>query len=154
MQKTTALILALLLGLGGAPAFAPDGTSASYASGTVDGLQPETKGTLVTVRASALEFHAGASQFSIPYAQITSFQYKEESKLHVGVLVTIAVGLFAPWEKLDRISIIWDDDRGTTEVATLVLSKQNGEGLLSILEARAVQACGGKGSARCGQRIW
>jgi hypothetical protein len=154
MQKTAAMILALLLGFGGVPAFALDGTSASYASGTVDGLQPETKGTLITVPASALEFHAAAIQFSIPYAQITSFQYKEESKLHIGVLATIAVGLFAPWQKLDRISIIWNDNLGTTEVATLVLSKQDGDGLLAILQARAVQPCGGKPSARCGQRIW
>ena len=154
MQKILAMFLAAQLVLAGTPAFAIDGAHAQYTSGTVDSLSPETAGTLNAVPPSALEFHAGSSQFSIPYAQITSFQYHEESKLHLGVLAVIAVGLFAPWEKVDRVSIIWSDDHGTSQVATLVLSKQDGEGLRAILEARATQACAGSRSARCGQRTW
>jgi hypothetical protein len=152
VHKATAFILAILLALGGAPVFALDGLSASYASGTVDALQPETKGTLNTIPPQALEFHAGQGQFSIPYAEITSFKYHEESKLHLGVLAMIVVGLVAPWEKVDRIVVIWNDDRGAMEEATLVLSKQDGAGLLSVLEARAIGACGGTRSERCGQQ--
>jgi hypothetical protein len=151
-MRTAILVLAVFLACGGAPAFALDGTHARYSSGTVDALSPETAGTLNTVPASALEFHSGQRQFSIPYAQITSFHYHEESKLHLGVLAVIVVGLFAPWEKVDRVSIIWSDDHGTPEVATLVLSKPDGQGLLAILEARATRACGYRSGQTCGQR--
>jgi hypothetical protein len=151
MQKAPAIFLSGLLALGGAPAFALDGVHASYASGTVDALQPEAKGTLNTVPAAALEFHAGQSQFSIPYTQIKWFRYKEESKWHLGVLAMIAVGLLAHWEKVDRITIAWSGEQGAPEVATLVLSKQDGEGLVSILQARASHACAPKGSPACGQ---
>lgn len=154
MQKATAIFLGMFLAMGGVPALALNGLSASYTSGTLDSMQPETAGTLNTVATSALEFHAGSAQFSIPYARITSFRYKEESKRHLGVLGVIAVGLFAPWEKVDRVSIIWSDEHGTAQVATLVLSKQDGEGLLSILKARAAEACDGRPSASCGQQTW
>jgi hypothetical protein len=151
MQKTAAVLLALLFIPGGAPASALDGVPAKYASGTVDAFQPETNGTLDTVPPEALGFRAAQSQFTIPYMQVTSFHFHEESKLHVGVLAMIVVALFAPWQKVDRVTIVWDGVHGNTQVATLVLSKQDGQGLISILEARAHRACGSGLSQTCGQ---
>lgn len=153
MQKAIAVFLCGLFALGGTPLVALDSARASYASGTVDAIKPETSGALNTVPAAALEFRAEQSQFSIPYREITSFQYKEESKLHLGVLATIVVALVAPWEKVDRVTIVWSDPQGAVEVATLVLSRRDGEGLVSILKARASQACGRKPWTDCG-RAW
>ncbi|HTW60154.1 MAG TPA: hypothetical protein VMD55_00010 [Terracidiphilus sp.] len=153
MKRAIAILLAGLLSLSGAPALAFDGVHASYASGTVDSIAPETSGALSTTAVAALEFHADKSQFSIPYAEVTSFQYKEESKLHLGVLATIVVALVAPWKKVDRITIVWSGEQGAPEVATLVLSRHDGEGLISILQARAAQACGRRPSSQCG-RVW
>jgi hypothetical protein len=152
-QKAWALLLTGLLVLGGAPLFALDGAPASYASGTVAAFEPGTGGALNTVPPAALEFHAGQSQFSIPYAQITAFHYREESKLHIGILATIVVALFAPWEKVDRVTVVWSADGKDPQVATLVLSKHDGQGLVSILQARAQQACGHRQAQACG-REW
>jgi hypothetical protein len=150
MNKLWVIFLAGMLALSGARAFALDGTPASYASGTVDAFAPSTSGTLSTVTPESLEFHAGQSQFSIPYAQIRSLHYREESKLHVGILATIVVALVAPWEKAERVTIVWDEQRGP-QVATLVLSKHDGQGLVSIVEARATFACSKHPSQTCSQ---
>jgi hypothetical protein len=154
LQRLSARVLLGIFALGPAPAFAMNGTHARYASGTIDSMGQGSAGEIDATSPSALEFHAGASQLSIPYAQITSFNYREESRWHFGVLLTIVVGLLAPWQRVDRISIIWSDDHGTPEVATMVLSKQDGQGLLSILGARAVKACGGTRPAHCGSQTW
>jgi hypothetical protein len=151
MYKLCAILLAGLLAFGDTTAFASDGTSASYASGTVGAIAPSTAGTLDTVSLEALGFRAGQSHFSIPYTQITSFHYREESKLHIGILATIAVALFAPWEKVERITIVWSGERGDPQVATLVLGKHEGQGLMSIIEARAPRACSGGPSRTCGR---
>jgi hypothetical protein len=152
MQKACSIFLAGLLVLGGAPLFALDGTPAAYASGTVRAIEPGTSGTLNAVPPQALEFNAGQNQFSIPYAQISSFHFREESKLHIGVLATIVVALFAPWEKVDRVTVVWSGDDKQPQVATMVLSKHDGQGLIAILQARAVDACGHRTQQLCGQQ--
>ena len=152
MQRASALFIAGLLVLSGAPLFALGGTPASYASGTVQAFEPGTKGTLDAVPPQALEFHAGQSQFTIPYAQISSFHYHEESKLHVGVLATIVIALLVPWDKVDLVTVVWSGDGNDPQVATLVLGKHDGQGLLAILQARAQHACGHGQAQTCGQQ--
>ena len=63
----------------------------------------------------------------------------------------IAVGLFAPWEKLHFVTITWQGERDTAEVATLELSKSSSEALLALLRARATEACKPGSGHTCGR---
>jgi len=151
MKKLAAVVLATAAALGSVQAFALEGEDITYVSGTAQNVNERTVGRVDTSSAAALEFHSGASKFSIPYTRITTYQCREESKYHLGVLPAIAVALFAPWAKLHFVTIIWQGDRDTAEVATLELSKSGSEALLALLHARATKACKPGSVQTCGR---
>jgi hypothetical protein len=151
MKKLSAIVLAITATLGAAQLFALGGDNITYVNGTAQNATDGTVGHLDTSSAVALEFHSGAGKFSIPYAGITLYQYREESKYHLGVLPAIAVGLFAPWAKLHFVTITWHGEQDTSEVVTLELSKSSTEALLALLSARATGACRPGSGKVCGR---
>ncbi|MGD1106147.1 MAG: hypothetical protein ABR865_03820 [Terracidiphilus sp.] len=151
MRKLAAVVFATAAALGAVQAFALEGEDITYVSGTAQNVNEGTVGRVDTSSAVALEFHSGAGKFSIPYTRITTYQCREESKYHLGVLPAIAVGLFAPWAKLHFVTITWHGERDTAEVATLELSKSSSEALLALLRARATGACKPGSGQTCGR---
>jgi hypothetical protein len=151
MKKLAVVVLAMAAALGAAQAFALEGDDITYVNGTVPSVKEGIVGRVNVTPALALEFHSSAGQFSIPYARITTYQCREEAKYHLGVLPAIAVGLFAPWEKLHFVTITWQGERDTAEVATLELSKSSSEALLALLRARATEACKPGSGHTCGR---
>ena len=63
------LVLGVLVGVTAVDAEQPD---VEYVTGTVKGLSEGATGTVDMSSPESLAFHASSSQFSIPYAEITS----------------------------------------------------------------------------------
>jgi hypothetical protein len=155
MRKHTTVWLLLAIVSVTPQVFALDGKDVAYVSGTVKGVSEGTAGGLETTLAEALEFRSSAGQFAIPYARIKSYQCREETKFHLGVLPAIAVALVKKRAKVHFVTIVWNDEGDTAEVAKLELSKNGSEALMDLLRARApmrTKQNQAKTSARAGDR--
>ncbi len=148
MKKAMAglAMLGMLLGI---PAMALDGPEAQYVNGTASGVKEGSTGTLDTTIATALEFHAGAAGFSIPYEGVKSDRYQEEKRFRLGMLPAIAVGLVKARAERHLVTISWKDAAGVAEVVTLEASKDDALGLVALLRARAPRACAARMGPSC-----
>lgn len=116
--------------------FAQDRKDVAYVSGTVKGVSEGAVGELKTGSGEALKFHFNSGQFAIPYTQIKSYQCREETKFHLGVLPAIAVALVKKRTKVHFVTIVWNNEQEIAEVAKLELSKNGSEALMDLLRAR------------------
>ena len=140
------VLMVMLLSL---PAVALEGPEAQYVNGTAAGVNEGVTGMLNTTVPMALEFHAGAAGFSIPYDQVKVYKYREENRFRLGVLPTIAVGLLKARSKRNLVTISWKDASGVAQVATFETSKEDALGLLALLRARSTEACRMNAGPRC-----
>ncbi len=158
MQRLIAAVVSNSILASGATALADPAQNVTYVRGTVQTLKEGTSGTMDKTSLTALAFQSGDGQIHIPFAQITSFRYKEESAIHVGVLGAIVVGLLRPWPKRHSVTIIWKGDSDVPQVATFEADKSIVDGLLEVMRARATEPCrpGQRGvpPASCGTRDW
>jgi hypothetical protein len=145
MKKLMAMTLILVLAAGNAPALDVKGMEATYTSGTVPGVRLGVDGTLGTTSPTALEFHSGSGDFSVPYAGITAARCREENRFRLGVLPAIAVGLIKARSKRHLMTITWNDERGVSQAAIFETSKVKSQALLTILRVRSPQICSIKG---------
>jgi hypothetical protein len=142
MIHKTIAVAAILAMIGwDTSAFALNGFEVTYVTGTVQGANQGIAGVLENTAANELHFQGNASEFSIPYTKIRSYQYREETRFHLGVLPAIAVGMVKARSKIHTVSIAWQGERGVSEVVTLQMSKHTAEGLMTLLRARAERAC-------------
>ena len=107
-----------------------------YFSGTVAALKPGVQLSWETASTVALDLHTESCSFSIPYKEITSFNYRKENKYHLGVAPAIAVALVKQRAKLHYVTIAWRQSDGGVNVLTLEVEKPAAEGLMSVLNAR------------------
>ncbi|HXR40110.1 MAG TPA: hypothetical protein VN776_13515 [Terracidiphilus sp.] len=153
MNPMRALMLVVLLAgvvFEGVPAFAVEGKEAAYVAGTGQTVKEGTVGVLNTSSATALVFESSGGQISIPYARVVSYQYRQEVKVHLGVLPAIAVGLVKRRAKRHFVTITWKGDGDQREVVTLEVSKTEPEILLGLLRALAPEPCRAKPGLPCG----
>lgn len=141
------LVVAGLLGAKGISAQQPD---VEYVNGTVKGLTEGAMGMVDMTSAEALEFHVGAGQFSIPYAEIRRVKCREENRFRLGVLATIGVSLVKARSKRHLVTIEWKPADGPPGVVTLDASKEKARGLATVLRARAPHACPSVPGQGCG----
>ena len=127
--------------LSGVPAVALEGPEAQYVNGTAAGVKEGVTGMLDTTVATALEFHAGAAGFSIPYDGVKVYKYREENRFRLGALPAIAVGMLKARSKRNLVTISWKDASGVAQVVTLETSKDDALGLVALLRARSTAAC-------------
>ena len=140
MWRLTVFVVAIAVAMTAVEAFGLEGQEVAYVAGTVPALKVGIVGTLDTTVAAALEFRSGTDQFSIPYARIISYQCREETRFHLGVLPAIAVGLVKKRTKVHFVDITWQGENNEAQVVTLETSKRGSEALLTVLRARAVEA--------------
>jgi hypothetical protein len=148
MRKIMAVVLLIGLALD-VRAVALGGPEVEYVNGTAPGVKEGTTGTLDTSAPEALEFRSGTAQFSVPYGAVRAYKYREEYRFRLGVLPAIAVGLLKARAKRHFVTVTWKTAEGTPEVATLAASKEDALGLLTVLHARAPQACAVKMGPGC-----
>ncbi len=133
-----------------AQAFAVEGQEAVYVNGTVQTVKQGTAGSWVMTSDTALEFYSGVGGFSIPYAQIRSYQFREEVKIHLGVLAAGAVSLVKKRARNHFVVITWQTEQGTTDMVTIEVAKTAPKVLQSLFEARASGACKPQSGLVCG----
>jgi len=124
-----------------AKAFAVEEQEAIYVNGTMQTIKPGTAGKWVMTSETALEFYSSAGGFSIPYARIRSYQFREEAKIHLGILAAGAVSLVKKRAKNHFVTITWKDGQGTEEGVTLEIAKTAPKILQPLFDARASQSC-------------
>lgn len=142
MRAFTPIFLVMLTAVAAGSALAATGQPATYVSGSLPGAKPGSVGTLDMTALATLDFRSSdGSQLSIPFAAIGKYEYREESKVHLGVLPAIAVALVKKRAKVHFITMVWKGNRGVTEVATLEMSNTAANGLMTLLRARVPNAC-------------
>jgi hypothetical protein len=147
MKKIIVLVAFLTISLS---AVAVDMGQVAYIGGTVPALKLGAVGRLDTRLETALEFEYSGGKVSIPFAKIDSFEYTEKRARHLGVLPTIAIGLFKHLQRRHFFRIAYHDEDNTSQVAVFEVPKQMPQTLLAVLQTRAPQGC--KVQARCGRR--
>jgi len=107
-----------------------------YRGGTVPGLQAGTMGKLDLTRPDALVFSSGTNSVSIPYANIQKFEYQEKLARHLGVVLTIAVGLLKHRQRRHYIQITYADATGKSQVGIFEIAKDDVDATKATLTTR------------------
>ena len=147
MKKMITLVAVVTISLS---AVAVDLGQVAYVGGTVPGVKEGTVGQLDTSVETALEFVYSGGKVSIPFAKIDSFEYTVKRARQLGVLPTIAIGLFKHLQRRHFFRIAYHDEANTPQVAVFEVPKQMPQTLLAVLQARAPQGC--KLPAKCGRK--
>jgi hypothetical protein len=143
------IVLAVFLTISLA-AVAVDTGQVAYVGGTVPALKEGTAGRLDTSLDTALQFEYSGGKVSIPFAKIDSFEYTEKRARQLGVLPTIAIGLFKHLQRRHFFRIAYHDEDNAPQVAVFEVPKQMPQTLLAVLQTRAPQGC--KVPVRCGRK--
>lgn len=120
---------------------AVDTGQVAYVGGTVPALKEGTLGRLDTSLETALNFEYSGAKVSIPFAGIDSFEYTQQRARHLGVLPTIAVGLFKHLQYRHFFRIAYHGEDNSSQVAVFEVPKQMPRSLLAVLQTRAPQGC-------------
>jgi len=147
MTKKIVLVAFLTISLS---AVAVDMGQVAYVGGTVPALKEGTAGKLNTTLETALEFEYSGGKLAVPYARIDSFEYTDKRARRLGVVPTIAIGLFKHLQRRHFFRIDYHDQDNTPQVAVFEVPKQMPQTLLAVLQTRAPQGC--KMPAKCDKR--
>lgn len=149
MKRFAALFLLLAVSV---PAGAIDDGQVSYVGGTVQDLPPGAIGRLDMSSETEIAFDFPSKKLSMPYANIISFEYRQEVAHHLGVLPAIAVGLVKARQRRHIFELRFKDSESPNEVAVVEVSKQRSQALLAVLRARTVMACKSPYPVSCSRR--
>ena len=138
MKKFVAFCLVLIVSL---PAVAVEDGQVMYVGGTAASMNAGVVGHLDTTSDTALIFEYSGNKLAIPYAAIQSFEYSKELTHHLGVLPTIAVGMFKMQQHQHFFRISYRDSDNVAQTAVFEVSKHMPRTLQAVLETRAPQAC-------------
>jgi hypothetical protein len=138
MKRVIACVLVLIFSL---PAVAVDDSQVVYVGGTASGVRAGTIGRLDTTSDADLIFEHSGSKFAIPYAGIESCQYSRELARELGVLPTIAIGLFKTRQHRHFFRISYHNSNQTAQVVIFEVPKQMPRVLEPVLQARVPRTC-------------
>jgi hypothetical protein len=154
MKRLIAMGLCGVLLAAGVSVFAENGADVTYVGGTAAGMREGAAGRLDTTEVKELKFHAGAAELSVPYERMTRVEYREENRFKLGVAGTIVVGILKAREKVHTVTITWTDDKDTSNVATLEMTRERAVGVLDVLKAKThvvPTVCEAKFNRTCAQ---
>ena len=135
------IMVVLCIVVCGIAAMRAEQVEVTYLSGTVKAIPAEAASKLDTTTPTALDLEAGTSHISIPYADINSYEYREENRFRLGVLPAIAVGALKARSKRHLVVITWKDETNIAQTVTFEMTRDRAQGLIKVLDARAPQAC-------------
>jgi hypothetical protein len=142
MRKILCLVLMSTFVLGGLPALAVEGSEVQLRASTVPGTKTGTVGEFDITVPDKMIFRApGNPDLAMPYANIVEFSSREEVTHHLGVLAVIVLGLLGPREKQHFITISYRDSSDTMQMASFEVAKKTPDIVVSLLQARARNAC-------------
>jgi hypothetical protein len=131
-------LLSLLLLFGACVAAHADAVSdIVYAGGTLSAPAPGAQVSLDLSSPDALIIHAGAATTTIPWNSITKWGCFRQNKHRLGVLPTIAAGMFAARIHDHFFSVSWLDGAGHTQAVLLQIPRELPKTIHVVLEAHA-----------------
>jgi hypothetical protein len=150
MKRFIALLLLLALA---APAWADVFQGqVMYAGGTAP-LNAGTYGRLDTRDQDTLTFISdGGARLAIPYAAIRSFRYHQERARHLGVALTIAVGVLKRLQRRHFFNIDYTDEKGVAQAVIFEVAKDDAEAVRAVLQTKAPCAPTATAYSRCRAR--
>jgi hypothetical protein len=127
-------VVLILLLVAATSVFALGNGRVEYVGGTASNVKPGTIGELDTE--AALVFVHSGGKFAVPFDRIESFDYWEKRARQLGVLLTIAFGLFKPLQQKHFFRIAYRDERDLPQAAVFEVPKQMPDVLNAVLQAR------------------
>jgi hypothetical protein len=134
-----ALVVTIIL-LASCSLWAIDDGQVEYLGGTVPALEVNAIGKLDLTSEAVMQFNSTKGTFSIPYANIDSFEYAQELTHHLGVLPTIAVGLTRTRKHRHYFRIVYHNDNNVSQIVVIEVPKHMPPVLRTVLKARAPHA--------------
>jgi len=142
MRKILCVAMLSVLVLGELPALAVEGSEVQLRSSTVAGTKTGVVGQLdITVPDKMVFRVLGSPDLAMPYANIVEFSSREEVAHHLGFFPAMFVGMFKARWKQHFITISYRDSNDTMQVAAFEVAKRTPDILISLLQARARNAC-------------
>jgi hypothetical protein len=138
MKKFVAFCFVLIFSL---PAVAVEDGQVMYVGGTAPGVNVGVIGRLDTTSETALIFEYSGNKLEIPYDAIPSFEYSKEVTRHLGVLPTIAIGMFKIQQHRHFFRISYRDSNNVAQTAVFEVSKHMPRALKAVLETRVPRTC-------------
>jgi hypothetical protein len=136
IQRTCCCVLALSLYCS-----AVDKEEARYVGGTLDNSKIGAIGHLTLSSPDSMTYESGTMRVRIPYADIVSYQYREEVTHHLGVLPAIAVGMLKHRQHKHLFTVDYLDDQNTKQIAVFEVSKQAAVSVRAVLDAKGAHTC-------------
>jgi len=142
MRKILCIAILSVLVLGELPALAVEGSEVQLRSSTVAGTKTGVIGQLDIAVPDKMVFRApGSPDLAMPYANIVEFSSREEVAHHLGFFPAMFVGMFKARWKQHFITISYRDSNDAMQVAAFEVAKGTPDILVSLLQARARNAC-------------
>ena len=137
MKRFATMLLALSLT---AMAFGQDDNAVTYLGGTAT-LKPGASGTLDTTGASAISLSTTSGTLTVPYANITEYNYSREVARHLGIVAATIVPLVRKRERRHYLTLQFRDADQKPQTAVLEIPKQMPRILLPVLLGKQPSAC-------------
>ena len=142
MRKILCVAMLSAVFLGESPARAVDGSEVELRSSTVPGTKAGVVGQLDITVPDKMIFRApGSPDLAMPYANIVEFSSREEVAHHLGFFPAMFVGMFKARWKQHFLTISYRDSNDVMQVAAFEVAKGTPDILVSLLQARARNAC-------------
>jgi len=142
MRKILWLAMVFILVLSELPALAVEGSEVLLRSSTVAGTKTGVVGQLDITLPDKMIFRApGSPELAMPYANIVEFSSREEVTHHLGFFPAMFAGMFKPRWKQHFLTISYRDSNDVMQIAAFEVAKNTPDILVSLLQARARNAC-------------
>ena len=138
MKKTVALMVLVAISMAAA---AVEVGEVAYAGGMLSSVKPGTIGGLDTAQETSLVFEHSGGKVIIPFARIDSYTYSEERARRLGVLPTIAIGMFKRLQRRHFFRISYRDATNLPQAVVLEVPKQMPQAFEAVLKARVPNNC-------------
>lgn len=123
----------VFFGVATLPARAQTAGNAIYETGTTQ-IAPNTSAPMI-VAADALRF-AAPTPLTIPFEKIENAAWRKDVREHMGFFPAMFVGMVAAREHIYRLTVSYQDSRGSDQVAVFQVSRTDAISLSELLRMR------------------
>ena len=142
MRKILSFATIFVFVLSALPALSVQGSDVQLRSSTVAGTKTGVVGQLDITVPDKMVFRApGSPDLAMPYANIVEFSSREEVTHHLGFFPAMFVGMFKARWKQHFLTISYRDSNDVMQIAAFEVAKDKPDILVSLLQARARNAC-------------
>ncbi len=113
------------------------GSEVMYIGGTMTAVAEKTEGTLDVSGDKSAEFKSKKSNFSIPFAKVTSLEYGQKAGRRVGAAIVVSPLLLLSKKRKHVLTIAFEDAAGTRQGVVLEVGKDHIRSIANTFETRS-----------------